>query len=72
MSGWKFPNEDARDIYCERGEIEFFHVYFKYKSQAPEYVLSEYPCILAQETVRDYRTDRVGKINSCPAYSKAL
>ncbi len=37
----EITDEDARDISVERGEIEFSHVYFKYKSQAPEYVLSD-------------------------------
>ncbi len=31
----------ARDIRVERGEIQFDHVYFKYKKEAREYVLSD-------------------------------
>ena len=33
--------DDARDITVEKGDIEFDHVYFKYSSQAKEYVLSD-------------------------------
>ena len=32
-------DEKARDIQVERGEIEFQHVWFKYKKEAKEYVL---------------------------------
>lgn len=34
-------DEKARDIQVERGEIEFQHVWFKYKKEAKEYVLSD-------------------------------
>lgn len=34
-------DEAARDIQIERGEIEFRHVWFKYKEEAKEYVLSD-------------------------------
>lgn len=33
--------EKAEDIEVERGEIEFSHVFFKYKKEAKEYVLSD-------------------------------
>ena len=33
--------EDAEDIEVKSGEIEFRHVYFKYKKEAREYVLSD-------------------------------
>ena len=33
--------EKAEDIEVERGEIEFSHVFFKYKKEAKEYVLSK-------------------------------
>ena len=33
--------ENARDITVEKGDIVFDHVYFKYSSQAKEYVLSD-------------------------------
>ncbi len=32
---------NARDISVQRGEIDFSHVYFKYKKEAAEYVLSD-------------------------------
>ena len=48
----EITDDDARDISVEKGEIEFSHVYFKYKSQAPEYVLSDISLhIRAGETV---------------------
>ena len=34
-------DDQARDIRVERGNIRFDHVYFKYKAQAEEYVLSD-------------------------------
>ena len=34
-------DENAKDISVERGEIEFDHVWFKYKEEAKEYVLSD-------------------------------
>lgn len=34
-------DDEARDITVERGEIEFDHVWFKYKNEAKEYVLSD-------------------------------
>lgn len=34
-------DEKARDIQVERGEITFDHVWFKYKDEAKEYVLSD-------------------------------
>ena len=34
-------DDQARDIRVERGDIRFDHVYFKYKAQAEEYVLSD-------------------------------
>lgn len=34
-------NEQAKDIRVEHGEIDFSHVYFKYKEDAKEYVLSD-------------------------------
>lgn len=34
-------DEKARDIQVERGEIDFDHVWFKYKKDAEEYVLSD-------------------------------
>ncbi len=34
-------DQDARDIRVERGEIAFDHVWFKYKEEAKEYVLSD-------------------------------
>ncbi len=37
----EITDEDAGDISVERGEIEFSHVYFKYKKEAAEYVLSD-------------------------------
>ena len=33
--------DQARDIAVTKGEIEFRHVYFKYKKEAAEYVLSD-------------------------------
>ena len=33
--------DKARDIEVTKGEVEFRHVYFKYKKEAPEYVLSD-------------------------------
>ena len=33
--------DKAKDIEVTRGEIVFDHVYFKYKKEAPEYVLSD-------------------------------
>ena len=33
--------ENTRDIRVEKGEIQFEHVYFKYKKEAKEYVLSD-------------------------------
>ena len=34
-------DENTRDIRVEKGEIQFDHVYFKYKKEAKEYVLSD-------------------------------
>lgn len=34
-------DEDARNIQVQRGEIEFEHVWFKYKTEAKEYVLTD-------------------------------
>lgn len=34
-------DEKAQDIQVHRGEISFEHVWFKYKKEAPEYVLSD-------------------------------
>ena len=34
-------DENTRDIRVEKGEIQFDHVYFKYKKEAAEYVLSD-------------------------------
>lgn len=34
-------DEEARDIEVKRGEIEFDHVWFKYKNEAKEFVLSD-------------------------------
>lgn len=34
-------DDNARDIQVKRGEIEFQHVWFKYKKEAKEYVLSD-------------------------------
>lgn len=34
-------DDSARDIQVKRGEIEFQHVWFKYKKEAKEYVLSD-------------------------------
>ena len=34
-------DDQAQDIRVERGDIRFDHVYFKYKAQAEEYVLSD-------------------------------
>ena len=45
-------DENAADISVTRGEIEFSHVYFKYKKDAAEYVLSDINLhIKAGETV---------------------
>lgn len=44
--------EKAEDIEVERGEIEFSHVFFKYKKEAKEYVLSDInPHIYPGQTV---------------------
>lgn len=37
----EITDADSEEIAVERGEIEFDHVYFKYKKEAPEYVLSD-------------------------------
>lgn len=34
-------DEDAKEVLVEKGEITFDHVWFKYKEEAPEYVLSD-------------------------------
>ena len=45
-------DEDARDIQVEHGSITFDHVWFKYKADAKEYVLSDVSFdIAAGETV---------------------
>lgn len=45
-------DEHEGNLTVERGEIEFSHVYFKYKKNAPEYVLSDISIhIAAGETV---------------------
>lgn len=66
-------DKNAQDICVERGEIEFDHVWFKYKEEAKEYVLSDVSFhIKAGQTVGINRSDRCGKNHACPADSASL
>lgn len=63
--------KNAKGISVERGEIEFDHVWFKYKEEAKEYVLSDVSFHIKAGQI-ELSVDRCGKNHTCPADSASL